>query len=382
VASYPGCGEQWAALESDAGALTGAAATPNPSPLDTPDSAAFPWCFHGARVTITLTLPDGADPTGWVARGPTDDEGARWYAFDRDADTGLGAEIDGAKVHIAIEDGGAGDHDRLANGEVTHLGGPVVVGHRLAVAVEGPGSVTSDPGGIDCGSDCEEEIRDGASVTLTAYPEDGAIFTGWRGHESCAGQPECQLVVDEDATLVAAFEKSDKPGPPGDDNDAPTAPVLVSPENGATGVPVDTELSWQPSTDPDGDAVSYRVDVCARADFEGCEPIEITWLQTLGRALANRGGAAPAPLAAGIVGFALFGLGRRRARSALLVAMVLCLAAVSACDKKSSPDEEPEGVVATTMSALEPGTTYHWRVTAKDGKGGEATSETWSFTTK
>jgi len=39
----------------------------------------------------------------------------------------------------------------------------------------------------------------------------------------------------------------------------PPAPTLVSPPNGATAIPVQTELCWDPVDDPDGEPVRYRV---------------------------------------------------------------------------------------------------------------------------
>ncbi len=42
-------------------------------------------------------------------------------------------------------------------------------------------------------------------------------------------------------------------------NHAPTAPVLISPVDGLTGAPKELVLSWNRSTDPDGDQVYYRI---------------------------------------------------------------------------------------------------------------------------
>ncbi|OQP68399.1 fibronectin type III domain-containing protein [Niastella populi] len=42
-------------------------------------------------------------------------------------------------------------------------------------------------------------------------------------------------------------------------NHAPTAPVLIAPVNGLTGAPKELVLSWNRSTDPDGDAVYYSI---------------------------------------------------------------------------------------------------------------------------
>ncbi len=42
-------------------------------------------------------------------------------------------------------------------------------------------------------------------------------------------------------------------------NDPPTKPELVSPEDGAVDTKINTYFSWKASTDPDGDAVSYKL---------------------------------------------------------------------------------------------------------------------------
>ncbi|MCL7487515.1 MAG: MBG domain-containing protein [Desulfobulbaceae bacterium] len=57
----------------------------------------------------------------------------------------------------------------------------------LSIAVDGRGSgtVTSDPSGIDCGSDCEWLYEDSVQVTLTATPDANSRFTGWSGDDDC-----------------------------------------------------------------------------------------------------------------------------------------------------------------------------------------------------
>jgi hypothetical protein len=57
--------------------------------------------------------------------------------------------------------------------------------NQLSVAVNGNGTVTSTPSGIDCGSVCEAEFDADTPVTLTATPASGSTFTGWSG--ACSG---------------------------------------------------------------------------------------------------------------------------------------------------------------------------------------------------
>jgi hypothetical protein len=45
----------------------------------------------------------------------------------------------------------------------------------------GNGTVTSNPAGINCGSDCSEAYTSGTVVILTALPAAGSVFSGWSG---------------------------------------------------------------------------------------------------------------------------------------------------------------------------------------------------------
>ena len=60
--------------------------------------------------------------------------------------------------------------------------------YALTVARVGTGSgtVTSNPAGIDCGTDCTETYSYGTGVTLTATSAIGSTFTGWSGDADCS----------------------------------------------------------------------------------------------------------------------------------------------------------------------------------------------------
>jgi len=51
----------------------------------------------------------------------------------------------------------------------------------LSVTRTGNGSVGSAPAGISCGTTCSATFAAGTSVTLTATPAAGSVFTGWFG---------------------------------------------------------------------------------------------------------------------------------------------------------------------------------------------------------
>ena len=76
--------------------------------------------------------------------------------------------------------------------------------HRtLTVAVEGPGSVSSDPAGIACGTNCEASFSTGTQVFLSATPEAGATFVGWSGNPDCS---DGVVTMDRDISCTATFE--------------------------------------------------------------------------------------------------------------------------------------------------------------------------------
>ncbi len=68
----------------------------------------------------------------------------------------------------------------------------------------GSGTVTSAPGGIDCGSSCIAPFAPGSGVTLTATPAAGSTFAGWSG--ACSGTgATCSLVMNADTSVTANF---------------------------------------------------------------------------------------------------------------------------------------------------------------------------------
>jgi Fe-S cluster biogenesis protein NfuA len=68
----------------------------------------------------------------------------------------------------------------------------------------GTGSVTSSPGGIDCGSTCSADFDHGTVVTLTATPALGSTFTGWSG--ACTGSGSCVVTMDASKSVTATFD--------------------------------------------------------------------------------------------------------------------------------------------------------------------------------
>ncbi|MFP4582478.1 MAG: choice-of-anchor I family protein [Desulfococcaceae bacterium] len=76
----------------------------------------------------------------------------------------------------------------------------------------GTGAVSSDPEGIDCGSDCSEPFRKRTEVTLTATPATGSTFAGWGG--PCGGTGDCTFAINDDVTVTARFDAGAAEPPP------------------------------------------------------------------------------------------------------------------------------------------------------------------------
>jgi subtilisin family serine protease len=81
----------------------------------------------------------------------------------------------------------------------------------VAKSGTGAGTVTSNPTGINCGGDCNEQFPGGTTVTLTAASSADSVFAGWSGN-GCAGMGAC--VVDTSATATATFDAPASPGTP------------------------------------------------------------------------------------------------------------------------------------------------------------------------
>ena len=66
------------------------------------------------------------------------------------------------------------------------------------------GTVTSNPAGITCGSDCTENYAPSTRVTLTHSEASGTTFAGWSGG-GCSGTGTCVVTMDTDKAVTATF---------------------------------------------------------------------------------------------------------------------------------------------------------------------------------
>src|SRR5262249_39114658 len=76
--------------------------------------------------------------------------------------------------------------------------------YTLAATKKGPGSITSNPQGINCGSVCWAAYANGTVVTLTAVPVKGARFLGWSG-AGCSGTGICTVTLNAKVSVTARF---------------------------------------------------------------------------------------------------------------------------------------------------------------------------------
>ena len=75
----------------------------------------------------------------------------------------------------------------------------------VSLAGDGNGSVSSNPAGIDCGTDCSESYDYGTLVTLTASAGTDTKFGGWSG--DCTNPSgNCVVTMDAAKGLTATFE--------------------------------------------------------------------------------------------------------------------------------------------------------------------------------
>ncbi|MDD2768498.1 MAG: hypothetical protein PHT19_07170, partial [Methylococcus sp.] len=78
---------------------------------------------------------------------------------------------------------------------------------KLKVTKAGQGTVSSLPGGIECGEACSAPFEIDSAVTLTAVPEPGFGFARWSG--ACQGEvPSCTVELNKAKTVTAKFERT------------------------------------------------------------------------------------------------------------------------------------------------------------------------------
>ncbi|PQJ96095.1 hypothetical protein CXB77_09755 [Chromatium okenii] len=78
--------------------------------------------------------------------------------------------------------------------------------YMLSINKIGKGTVTSSPAGINCGTACNKKFASGLVITLTAKPNSGATFIGWKGCTALASEPlQCSITLTNKKTVTATF---------------------------------------------------------------------------------------------------------------------------------------------------------------------------------
>jgi len=198
-------------------------------------------------------------------------------------------------------------------------------------------------------------------------------------------------------------------------NSAPTVPLKVSPSNGLLCTEIPLSFEWQSSSDSDGDAISYEIEISKDAQFSDVvinrtvsstsisveleKGVEFSWrvraidsknvlssYSTIWSFLTEAEGTSNyAPFTPTLV-------------SPLLNTKVLGNSVnlewqssdVDADEllydlyfgKSNPPSLITEGISTSNMETeIDLGTTYYWQVRVKDQKGGEAIGQIWTFKT-
>jgi YVTN family beta-propeller protein len=125
----------------------------------------------------------------------------------------------------------------------------------------GNGTVTSTPSGINCGVTCSVGFPSGTSVTLTAAPAAGSVFTGWSGG-GCSGTGTCIVSLSTNTTVNAAFAP------------VPTSPLSVTKSGAGAGTVTSTPSGINCGATcvanfPTGNNVTLTATASAGSQFSG-----------------------------------------------------------------------------------------------------------------
>ncbi|MBD3670057.1 MAG: hypothetical protein HUJ29_04715, partial [Gammaproteobacteria bacterium] len=216
---------------------------------------------------------------------------------------------------------------------------------------------------------------DAASKSFTITISDDSVYEGDEGFNVSLSNVTGGASLGASSATVTITE---------DDvaNQAPAAPTLISVADGSIDVDGSSvTLEWNAVNDPDGDVVTYTLYHCEDASFTGCSGMQVASVMNSPVMLAGLGGGM------GLAMLGMIGTGTRRQRLFSLIAVVMMTVVLSGCEGNIEITVEPvsgddrSNAMSNTLTGLQSGTTYYWKVVASDGMGGEASSETWSFTT-
>ena len=87
---------------------------------------------------------------------------------------------------------------------------PAIANYTLSItkAGAGTGTVTTDDGLIDCGSDCSQAYADGSVVALVAEADIDSTFSGWSGDPDCT---DAEVTMTNGLACTATFDLEPPP---------------------------------------------------------------------------------------------------------------------------------------------------------------------------
>jgi List-Bact-rpt repeat protein len=166
---------------------------------------------------FTIAVADTGTGVGTVRSSPTgiDCGTTCTYTYPGGTVVTLAATPASGSTFIGWSSGGCSGTDPCAlagNGTVTVTATFAALAtstYTLTVNKQGPGTVSSSPGGISCGSLCSASYSDGTVITLTAVPGNNATFTGWNGG-GCSGASTCKVTLKANTSVTASFKHGKK----------------------------------------------------------------------------------------------------------------------------------------------------------------------------
>ncbi len=131
-----------------------------------------------------------------------------WY-YDTGATASLTATASGGALFTGYGGDCAGSSCSLSMSTSHAVSATFAVARHLTVEVTGSGTVTSDPAGISCGTDCEHDYLNDTDVTLTATPTAGWEVALWEGTGSAciAGMRMCITDMTTARTVRVTFRR-------------------------------------------------------------------------------------------------------------------------------------------------------------------------------
>ncbi len=175
-------------------------------------------------------------------------------------------------------------------------------------------------------------------------------------------------------------------------NNSPTIPQLVYPAADQSCTRTSETFIWDKSMDPDGDEVTYTLEICRDINFTaGC----ITEANIIAQTHKQNYYAGTGTWFF-MVGIALAGSFARRNRMVLLLAIVIITTSFlfiacgssgggddgGSCNLPAIPNVDQATQISRAVNGLSSNTAYFWKVKAEDGRGGLINSNVRSFTTQ